>query len=74
MEATVGIIVLVGLLVLKVWLIRAVWRMAGEQGKSRALPLTVAIVFSALIVFLALYLRGRERRLDSKTQEASEAQ
>ncbi|HTW45913.1 MAG TPA: hypothetical protein VMD58_10235 [Acidobacteriaceae bacterium] len=72
MEATLGILLLVGLLVLKILLIRAVWRMAGEQGKSRVLPVTFAIVFSALIVFLALYLSARERRLDIEAQEASD--
>lgn len=73
MEAALGILIIVGLLVLKVWLIRAVWRMAGEQGKSRALTVTVAVVFSALIVFLALYLSSRERKLTAE-QEASEGQ
>jgi len=74
MEATLSILVVVGLLMLKVLLIRAVWRMAGEQGRSRVLPVTVAVVFSALIVFLALYLSGRERKLTPPGQGASEDQ
>jgi hypothetical protein len=56
------IIILVGLVALKIVLMRAVWRMAGEQGKSQWLCL-IASLFAALIVFLALYVNGRERKL-----------
>lgn len=68
MEAIIGIAVLLGLLALKVFLMRAVWRMAGEQGKSQWLCLLVSL-FAALIVFLALYLSGRERKLTQAEPE-----
>lgn len=69
MEAVIGILVVVGLLALKIYLIRVNWRMATEQGKPRVLVLFISIVFSALIVFLALYLNRREQR--TADEEAS---
>jgi hypothetical protein len=56
-----GVFVLVTLLVFKVILMRSVWRMAKEQGRSQWLFLT-ASAFAALVVFLGLWSRDRERK------------
>ncbi|MGA7109565.1 MAG: hypothetical protein WBV28_11950 [Terracidiphilus sp.] len=61
MDDVLGIFILVTLLVFKVNLMRAVWRMAGEQGRSQRLFL-IASAFAALLVFVALWNRERERK------------
>lgn len=61
MDEVIGISVLIVLLALKIVLMRAVWKMAGTQGKSQWLCL-IASAFAALIVFLALWISGREKR------------
>ena len=61
MDDILGIFILITLLVFKVILMRAVWRMAGEQGRPQWLFLT-ASAFAALLVYLALWNRERERK------------
>lgn len=61
MDDVLGIFILVTLLVFKVILMRAVWRMAGEQGRPQWLFL-IASAFAALLVYLALWNRERERK------------
>jgi hypothetical protein len=61
LDDVLGIFILVTLLVFKVNLMRAVWRMAGEQGRSQRLFL-IASAFAALLVFVALWNRERERK------------
>jgi hypothetical protein len=61
LDDLLGIFILVTLLVFKVILMRAIWRMAGEQGRSQWLFL-IASAFAALLVFLALWNRERERK------------
>lgn len=61
MDDVLGIFILVTLLVFKVLLMRAVWRMAGEQGRPQWLFL-IASALAALLVFLALWNRDRERK------------
>jgi hypothetical protein len=60
-DDVLGVFILVTLLVFKVILMRAVWRMAGEQGRSQWLFL-IASAFAALLVFVALRNRDRERK------------
>jgi steroid 5-alpha reductase family enzyme len=60
MDEVIGISVLVIFLALKIVLMRAVWKMAKAQGRSQWICL-IASVFAALIVFLALWISGRER-------------
>ena len=61
MDDVLGVFILVTLLVFKVILMRAVWRMAGEQGRPQGLFL-LASAFAALLVYLALWNRERERK------------
>lgn len=61
MNTLFALAVLFALLALKIYLMRAVWRMAGEQGRSQWLCLCLSLI-AALIVFLALYISGRERK------------
>jgi membrane protein DedA with SNARE-associated domain len=61
LDDVLGIFILVTLLVFKVILMRAVWRMAGEQGRPQGLFL-LASAFAALLVYLALWNRERERK------------
>lgn len=68
MDAVIGIVLVVGLLVLKIVLMRAVWKMAGEQGRSQWLCL-IASLFAVLIVFLALWMSGRERKQWAQAEE-----
>lgn len=68
MDAVIGIAFVIGLLALKIFLMRAVWKMAGEQGRSQWLCL-IASLFAALIVFLALWMSGRERKQWAQAEE-----
>ena len=61
MDDVLGIFILATLLVFKVILMRSVWRMAGEQGRPQWLFL-IASAFAALLVYLALWKRDRERK------------
>jgi hypothetical protein len=61
LDDVLGIFILVTLLVFKIILMRAVWRMAGEQGRPQWLFL-IASAFGALLVFVALWNRERERK------------
>ena len=67
MDDVLGIFILLTLLVFKVILMRAVWRMAGEQGRSQRLFL-IASAFAALLVFLALRNRDRECKVDARVK------
>ena len=60
-DEILGLSLLVIFLVLKIVLMRAVWKMAKAQGRSQWLCL-IGSIFAALIVFLALYISGHERK------------
>jgi hypothetical protein len=74
-DAIIGVLLLVVLLALKIVLMCAVWKMAKAQGRSQWLCLA-ASVFAALIVFLALWMRGREtkqwEKLDAENAQPGE--
>ena len=61
LDDVLGIFILVTLLVFKVILMRSVWKMAGEQGRPQWLFL-LASALAALLVYLALWKRDRERK------------
>ena len=67
MDDVLGVFILVTLLVFKVILMRAVWRMAGEQGRPQGLFL-LASAFAALLVYLALWNRERERKQSAQLE------
>jgi hypothetical protein len=74
-DAVIGISLFVVFLALKIVLMRAVWKMAKAQGRSQWLCL-IASLLAALIVFLALWISGRERKhweqLDAENAKAAE--
>lgn len=61
MDDILGVFILTTLLVFKINMMRAVWKMAGAQARPQGLFL-FASGFAALLVFLALRNRDRERQ------------
>ena len=72
MDDILGVFILTTLLVFKINMMRAVWRMAGEQARPQGLFL-FASAFAALLVFLALRNRDRERKQWAQLETALDA-